>query len=34
MANKIDKSFKFTEEEKKNWLDTYYKKYYKDCDLE
>lgn len=30
MKNKVDKSYKFTEEEKKEWLDRYFKKYYEE----
>lgn len=28
MKNKVDKSYKFTETEKQEWLDRYFKKYY------
>ena len=30
MKNKVDKSYKFTEEEKQEWLERYFKKYYDD----
>jgi hypothetical protein len=30
MKNKVDKSYKFTEEEKQEWLDRYFKKYYEE----
>ena len=30
MKNKVDKSYKFTEAEKHEWLDRYFKKYYEE----